>query len=606
MTAVPARGEPIARDLPWLAALDGLAAALLRALAFRPYAGAAALAFLCCILFLPGIASVPVTDRDEARFAQASKQMVETGNYIDIRFQNEPRYKKPIGIYWLQAAAVKTAAKAGASLDDIWAYRIPSFLGALVAVLLTFWAGRAVIGRERALAAAALFAICLTLSLEARIAKSDAALIASIVLAQGALFRLYMAPQGSATRGLAALFWLGLGAGILIKGPVAPGLAVLTAAAALLCGHRRGWIKNLHWGWGVPLLLLVTLPWFIAIGISSHGEFFRSSLGQDFAGKLQSGQEAHWGPPGYYLVAFWLTFWPAVLFVTLDGLRRFWRERRSRRVLFLLAWIVPWWLIIEAIPTKLPHYALPLYPAIAMAAVLSIKSVRDDAGPGTRLAAILWFALAGLLAIAFGVLSWIAEAPQLPLIAIGLIAFACAAGITAAASWRGYTNAALCGAVLSAVIFYTAAFRLALPGLQPIWISQTAATAAQPLKSCSAGPIGFAGFSAPSLVFLNGTQTVLTGGAALADLLASNSIGAAFVNWNQREEFEQAFRQKTGAMPRFLGCADGIDINGRGPTRLQIYAGPDTADRPGCAPSPAIACRQKESVRWRRLLSSKF
>src|SRR5262249_2209844 len=157
-------------------------------------------------------------------------------------------------------------------------------------------------GRETALIAAGLFAACLTLSMEARIAKSDAALIASIALAQGALFRLYMAPEGRPTRGLAALFWLGLGAGILIKGPVAPGLAVITSAAVLWRDPKRGWLKNLHWGWGIPLLLAITLPWFIAIGIASDGEFFKASLGQDFGAKLKSGQEAHWGPPGFYFI----------------------------------------------------------------------------------------------------------------------------------------------------------------------------------------------------------------------------------------------------------------------------------------------------------------
>ncbi len=66
---------------PWLWAVDAKSAALLHALAFRPYAAVVALSLLCCALFLPGIATLPVTDRDEARFAQASKQMVETGRH---------------------------------------------------------------------------------------------------------------------------------------------------------------------------------------------------------------------------------------------------------------------------------------------------------------------------------------------------------------------------------------------------------------------------------------------------------------------------------------------------------------------------------------------
>ncbi len=600
MTAIHATNAARAvRKVSWLADIDGKAGGFIRALAFRPYAANFALIALCCALFLPGLASLPVTDRDEARFAQASKQMIETGQYVDIRFQGEPRYKKPIGIYWLQAAAVKTAELAGAGTGDIWAYRIPSFLGALAAVLLTFWAGRAMIGREAALIGATLFAASLTLAMEARIAKSDAALIASIVLAQGALYRLYLAPNGSNTRGLAALFWLGLGAGILIKGPVAPVLAALTSASVVLLDPRRGWLRNLHFGWGIALLLAVTLPWFIAIGVSSHGEFFRSSLGQDFAGKLQSGQEAHSAPPGFYFIAFWLTFWPGTLFVSGVAARALRQGRRTRRILFLLAWIVPWWIVIEAIPTKLPHYALPLYPAIALSLALVLKE-RPRPLPGM----ILWGAIALVQAAALIGLPWIAEAPNMGLFVFLTAVFALAASCTLVAFGHGRPYAALLGVLISGTLFYGTAFSGVLPALKPVWIAKAAASAARALKTCSAGTIGFAGYSEPSLVFLNGTKTLLTGAASLGTELAAERVGLAFVNWNRKEEFERAFQQGAGTPPRFLGCVDGIDINGKGPTRLQIYAKPGAdAD---CKPVPETACRDKEAVRWRRLLNSKF
>jgi 4-amino-4-deoxy-L-arabinose transferase-like glycosyltransferase len=75
--------------------------------------------------FLPGFFSIPPIDRDEARFAQATKQMVESGDYIDIRFQDEVRYKKPVGIYWLQSGVVKAARALGfeQALTTIWLYR---------------------------------------------------------------------------------------------------------------------------------------------------------------------------------------------------------------------------------------------------------------------------------------------------------------------------------------------------------------------------------------------------------------------------------------------------------------------------------------------------
>ena len=72
----------------------------------------AVLVVAALLAFLPGFFQIPPIDRDEARFAQATKQMLETGEYVDIRFQDEVRYKKPVGIYWLQAAVVKTAERA--------------------------------------------------------------------------------------------------------------------------------------------------------------------------------------------------------------------------------------------------------------------------------------------------------------------------------------------------------------------------------------------------------------------------------------------------------------------------------------------------------------
>jgi 4-amino-4-deoxy-L-arabinose transferase-like glycosyltransferase len=96
-TVAPARGLMAALD--WASGSHARAAALLVAFAL--------------IAFIPGFFQIPPVDRDEARFAQATKQMLETGQYVDIRFQNEVRYKKPVGIYWLQAASVKAGEALG-------------------------------------------------------------------------------------------------------------------------------------------------------------------------------------------------------------------------------------------------------------------------------------------------------------------------------------------------------------------------------------------------------------------------------------------------------------------------------------------------------------
>jgi len=584
-----------------LGSAERWASSFLTWMAFRPVAAYIALAVLCSVLYLPGIVSLPVTDRDEARFAQSSRQMLESGDFVDIRFQDVPRYKKPIGIYWLQAASVSAVHTLGASIDRIWAYRIPSFLSGLGAVLLTFWSAQPIIGRRAALLAAILFASCLTLTFEAHIAKSDAALTLSVVLTQGALFRLYMASRPAATWGLALLFWGGLGAGILLKGPVTPAIVLLTAVFVAGRDKRRAWLQNLHWRWGVPVLLAITLPWFIAIGVSSGGAFFKSSLGQDFAGKIQGGQESHWGPPGLYILLLWWTFWPAALFLNWQSAKWIWQERYNRRALFLLAWIVPFWVLIEAVPTKLPHYALPLYPAIAMAIAMAFT------GPCKfgRVPALIWAIIAAGHILALVAIAWLFE-EGLALVTIAALALAASATLTVTAlRWR-YLNIAFMSAMASGIIFYSTAFGFVLPKAAPIWLSAGTQKARQALSSCGKEAPVFAGYSEPSAVFSNGTGTKFADASAAADALAGQSASLAFVNWGRRVEFEQQYRQRAGKPPALLGCIDGLNLNGRGPTRLQIYARPDSLDNVACAPVPETVCRDKADVRWRRLFKTAF
>src|SRR5262245_38089299 len=124
--------------LLWPADLIGRLLALATAAHGR---AVAVLVLVSLAAFLPGFFQIPPTDRDEARFAQATKQMVETRDFVDIRFQDEVRYKKPVGIYWLQAGAVM----AGEALNTPQArtrtrpYRLPPPARAAGAVLLTYW-----------------------------------------------------------------------------------------------------------------------------------------------------------------------------------------------------------------------------------------------------------------------------------------------------------------------------------------------------------------------------------------------------------------------------------------------------------------------------------
>eukprot|EP01035_Chromulina_nebulosa_P065842 gene65842-90094_t len=97
----------------------------------RGWRGPLLAALVALVAGLPGVFAVPPLDRDESRFAQATAQMLETDDYVSINYQDQPRDKKPVGIHWLQAISV--AALSDASDRDIWPYRIPSLLGAMLA-----------------------------------------------------------------------------------------------------------------------------------------------------------------------------------------------------------------------------------------------------------------------------------------------------------------------------------------------------------------------------------------------------------------------------------------------------------------------------------------
>src|SRR6201993_326693 len=225
----------------------------------RPYA---LLCFLSLILYAPGLAAIPPLDRDEARFAQATRQMLETGDFVRIRFQDEARNKKPIGIYWLQAAAV--AAFSSPESAAVWAYRLPSALAATAAVLLTFGFGaRLFDSRPAGFIAAILTASALGVVIEAHLAKTDAALLAAIVAGQGALGLVYIATRAGRRVGwpLPPLFWLAEGVAILLKGPPGPMLALLTAGCLSIADRDIHWVKRLRPLAGVLIMGGAGAPW---------------------------------------------------------------------------------------------------------------------------------------------------------------------------------------------------------------------------------------------------------------------------------------------------------------------------------------------------------
>src|SRR3954466_8052388 len=277
-----------------VAAFDFATSSHFRALVFLLLCG--------LVIFLPGFFNIPAIDRDEARFAQATKQMVETGDFIDIRFQDDVRYKKPVGIYWLQSAVVETASMLGLPRAQlrIWLYRLPSLIGAIGAVLLTYWTALAFVTRRGAIFAGLILASSILLGAEARLAKTDAMLLLTVVAAMGALARVYLSWQRGEDPehppwSWPAIFWTALAGGILLKGPLILMFAGLTIVSLAILDRNASWLWRLRPAWGLLWTLVLVLPWFVAILLRAGDAFFADSIGGDMLSKLGA-QESHGAP----------------------------------------------------------------------------------------------------------------------------------------------------------------------------------------------------------------------------------------------------------------------------------------------------------------------
>ena len=522
------------------------------------------LLLLSLVCFLPGFVSLQPMDRDEPRFAQASRQMVETGDYVDIRFQDEPRYKKPIGIHWLQVASVKTAEAFGlpGAREIIALYRIPSLIGALASVLLTYWMALAFGGRREAFLVAALMASSLILMVEARLAKTDAMLLACCVAAMGALARVWFARSlPTQPRLTLVVFWVAMAVGILIKGPMVVMFVGLAAVTLSVRERSPRWLGALRPGWGLLFVALAVMPWFLAIAWKSGFAFYRLAVGDDMLGKVATGQQNHFAPPGFYILAYWATFWPGAI-LAVAAIPLAWAERREDWVAFLVAWTLPAWILFEAVPTKLPHYVMPLYPAFAVLAVIGIA--RGFTGPDRPFARAGFGAMALIpvgLAVGLCFATYSLDR-ALPIAALPIMLVSC--GLVALA-WLAFNRGeVLRSAVLgigSAAIMGAAVFGLGQPVLQSLRLSSRIADTARS-ASCTHPVFGSLGYREPSLVFLLGTSLDLVETTADAKaFLARTGCRVLIVD----DRMLPAFRTLMGeGFPSLdsLGHIKGFNING--------------------------------------------
>ncbi len=311
--------------------------------------------------------------------------------------QEKARLNKPPLVYWLQAASAAVFTAGDPRRDAIWMYRIPGVLCAIGAVLATWGLARSMTCRLASFLAAAGLAVCPVVALDAHQARADQLLLLTVVLTQWALWRNF---RGRGTWTGAAALWLCVGIGILAKGPITPMIAGLTALALCVVRGEWRWLGKLKPALGVLIVPVVVGPWVYAVASRvGFGAYFET-VWNETIGRSVEGREGHWGPPGYHLLLVFFLLWPVSLGLPVAavvvwkrirgrsmtgagwfvGLRDALRRRPAEA--FLISWIVPAWIVFECVSTKLPHYTLPLYPALcilsARALVGACRGMRLD------------------------------------------------------------------------------------------------------------------------------------------------------------------------------------------------------------------------------------
>ena len=328
---------------------------------------------LCSFFHMAGTWSLPLIDRDEPRFAEASREMIERGDYVVPHFNNQLRLDKPPLSYWAQVASFKFFGTSD------FAARFPSAIAAALAALMIFaWTSR-IEGKKIAWWAAIIFTLSLQTFIHAKAAVADMWLVFFVTLAHWSGYELLEANETlnaqrstlNAQRKWWFMFYISLALGFLAKGPIAwtPLLAIASMkfiAPDRPLAHRFKFVR------GIVLMLVIVSLWGVPALIQTHGEFFQVGLVHHVVERSFSTMEGH-GAKSFamyllllplYFVTVFASFFPWS--IKLPELAKKMWQQRDWIDNYLIAAAAIIFLIFTFVKTKLPHYTLPAFPMLAV------------------------------------------------------------------------------------------------------------------------------------------------------------------------------------------------------------------------------------------------
>jgi 4-amino-4-deoxy-L-arabinose transferase-like glycosyltransferase len=319
------------------------------------------------ISFYLNLWAVPLFDLDEGAFSEATREMLVHGDFISTYLDGNPRYDKPILIYWLQAASVWLLG------INEFAFRLPSALAATLWVLAVFVFARRVRDERTGLMAAIITATALGVSVMAGAATADALLN---LLIAASMFCVYLYWLERQRRWVLYAFAL-IGLGFLTKGPVSVLIPLVVSGLFFVIRREwKVWLKMVLDPLGIALFLAIAMPWYGVQYLKEGDAFIQGFFFKHNIDRFQNAMEQHGGGIFYYL--------PVVLVVVLPFttvlIRALWNFRRLLRNEFTL-YALLWFLFVVGFfslsGTKLPHYVLYGLTGMFVVMAMTVEQVRS-------------------------------------------------------------------------------------------------------------------------------------------------------------------------------------------------------------------------------------
>jgi 4-amino-4-deoxy-L-arabinose transferase-like glycosyltransferase len=489
-------------------------------------------------LYLIGNGSVSLWDRDEPRYAQTSRQMLQSGDWVVPHYLDKVRTAKPVFIYWCQATSMRVFGDQGDA--GVFAARFPSAVAMTVVLILLTVVFRKYVGPERTFWSLLILATSGLVLWSAKACTTDAVLLLGVTVSQLCLHAIW---RGRASWPVVIALALGIAEAGLTKGPVVLGILAMTLAMLGLFrlidrrtpSSRYSEERAGEWGRedvsspplpnplpGVPgrgklgavlkllvaiaIITLLVAPWLYLVQKRASA-FLGSSVSHDVLNRIAQPLEGHRGPPGYHLALLFATFFPWSILLPM-AIVSAWKNRSDPQIRFALAAVIGPWLMFEIVQTKMPPYMLPTFPAIAFltadAVVRCLRGEKDDLnGRGIAVGATIIGTVAmAIAAVTVGASRAFGESLTAPtILAATAVAFA---AVVIVSFRRGMAPTGLLAMGVGVACIYAVLFGLYLPRAEHLKLSKRAADILNHSRPSQPGNTEMIDYKEPSLAFYEG------------------------------------------------------------------------------------------------------